>query len=155
MIHVQIASQLTAQGVSGVRWVLVEPVDPTAPAAAPAALLAEPAGASLAEPAAQPVGSATAGALRLGALKLLVIGLGLGAALWTARVQVGPPGGAAGPAPTAAPTAAPAAPRHPGATAIHPPSLPPDARPRPAAPGAATPASAASAADAPRLTAAL
>ena len=104
MIHVQIASQLTAQGVSGVRWVLVEPVDPPLAAEqAPAAALADPAAAVDPATEADRVGSATAGALRLGALKLLVVALGLAAALWTAHVQVGPPG-----APSLAPAQRPA-----------------------------------------------
>ncbi len=154
MIHVQIASQLTAQGVSGVRWVLMEPVDLGQTAAAPAAVLADMASASAAQPPAQPVGSATAGTLRLGALKLLVVGLGLGAALWTAHVQVGPPGAAADLPPATTPAMpALAAPRHLGATPIAPPS--PETRALPTAPGAATPASGASAALPPRLTAAL
>ena len=103
MIHVQIASQLTAQGVSGVRWVLVEPVDAPlgAEPGAPADPIAPPAAA--ASPAPQ-TGSPAAGALQLGALKLAAVGLGLGAALWTAHVQVGPPD-----APPTAPVA-PAAP---------------------------------------------
>ena len=153
MIHVQIASQLTAQGVSGVRWVLVEPVDPPLAAEqAPAAALADPAAAVDPATEADRVGSATAGALRLGALKLLVVALGLAAALWTAHVQVGPPG-----APSLAPAqpGAPATPAHsssprPGLHPVTPPTVPPAAAPQ----TGDTPAPAASA-PLPRLTAAL
>lgn len=148
MIHVQIASQLTARGLAGVRWVLVEPIDP--PTSAPD-LVAEPAPATRdAAPAdAAPQTAGTASALRLGALKLLVVASGLAAALWTAHVQVGPPG-AAQPAPAAAPAKPPAVPAlstpvRPGAAPLAP--AEPDAAPlapiQPhAAPPAATPGTA-------------
>lgn len=122
MIHVQIASQLTAHGVSGVRWVLLEPSDGLQ-ANEPAPALALSAGhAADAADDAVAAGESTAPALRLGALKLVVVSLGLGAALWTAHVQVGPPGAppqapqpARAPAlPSGAATAAPTAPQ--GAT---------------------------------------
>jgi hypothetical protein len=156
MIHVQIASQLTAQGVAGVRWVLVEPIDAQlasepAPTVAPAARVTADAPADSAGP-----GDSTASALRLGALKLVVVALGLGAAVWTARVQVGPPGAAptnpVAPARSGGP-AVPAlsAPLHPNATPV------PPAQPRTGPPAArpdSPPAPAASAAM-PRLTAAL
>ena len=41
MIHVQIASQLTSEGVHGVRWVLLEAAEP--PPAGPAAEVGAPA----------------------------------------------------------------------------------------------------------------
>ncbi|MES2714404.1 MAG: hypothetical protein V4795_01480 [Pseudomonadota bacterium] len=160
MIHVQIASQITPQGVSGVRWVLVEAVDaapavqalPTAAAAAPgtAPLPDGAVVADLAPASTTPV----ADGLRLGALKLLVVALGLGAALWTAAVQVGRPvqpaapqarPANAGPAPAAAPAVrlAPA----PAAPATSPPAAAP-AQP-------AEPAASAASSGPPRLTAAL
>jgi hypothetical protein len=162
MIHVQIASQLTVQGVAGVRWVLVEPIDvQLASEPAPAAALATPDTAAAAVDTSGPGGS-TASALRLGALKLLVLALGLGAAIWTARVQVGPPWEALttplAPARGQGP-AVPAlsGPRHPGATPV------PPAQPRTAPPAAtpdspaipAIPAEPAASAAMPRLTAAL
>ena len=156
MLHVQIASQLTAQGVAGVRWVLVEPIDAQlatepAPAAAVAARDTADDPADTAVP-----GDSTASALRLGALKLLVVALGLGAAIWTARVQLGPP--AAAPATPVVPArgdgpAVPAlsGPQHPGATPV------PPAQPRTAPPAATPdgPAAPAASAALPRLTAAL
>ena len=159
MIHVQIASQLTLQGVAGVRWVLVEPIDAQlASEPAPAAALASRHTADA--PVDTPVpGDSTASALRLGALKLLVVVLGLGAAIWTARVQVGPP--VAAPATPVAPArsegpAVPAlsGPRYPGATPV------PPAQPRTAPPVATPdsptmPAAPAASAAMPRLTAAL
>ena len=109
MIHVQIASQLTARGLAGVRWVLVEPIEP--PPTGRPDLAAEPALATrdAAPGDAAPQTAGTASALRLGALKLLVVASGLAAALWTAHVQVGPPG-AAQPEPAAAPARSPAVP---------------------------------------------
>lgn len=90
MIHVQIASQLTADGVDGIRWVLVEPVDGTgSPAPTPAVVLA-----TAADRVALAQGQADAalrGSLRLNLLKGLVILLGLGAALGMARMQFGAP----------------------------------------------------------------
>jgi hypothetical protein len=156
MIHVQIASQLTVQGVAGVRWVLVEPIDAQlASEPAPAATLAARDTADASAAAAGP-GDSTASALRLSALKLLVVGLGLGAAIWTARVQVGPPGAAPDKPMTPARDASPAVPalsgpRHPGATPV------PPAQPRSAPPAAApdSPATPAASAAMPRLTAAL
>lgn len=90
MIHVQIASQVTANGVDGIRWVLVEPVDAgQGPVPAPVALLA-------ASPGAPPLPSvpdeaALPSSVRLTLLKGLVILLGLGAALGMARMQFGGP----------------------------------------------------------------
>ena len=163
MIHVQIASQLTARGLVGVRWVLVEPIEPP-PTGGPD-VAAEPApvprDAAPADTAPQTAG--TASALRLGALKLLVVASGLAAALWTAHVQVGPPG-AAQPAPAAAPARAPAKPAlstpvPPGAAPMAPaqPGAAPFAPPRPhTAPPAASPGTAPAAPAAlPRLQAAL
>jgi hypothetical protein len=152
MIHVQIASQVTAQGVSGVRWVLVEaldaPLSPEADAVNPAA--GPPGAADLPAPS----GSPAAGTLQLGALKLVVVGLGLGAALWTAHVQIGPPSGAHA-APPAAPQVTPATPATQGRPGL---SMPPtQAQPLPPATvtdPAAAPSPAASG-NPPRLTAAL
>ncbi len=163
MIHVQIASQITPQGVSGVRWVLVEAVDAapavqalqTAAAAMPGAAPL-PDGAVAADPAPAST-TPVADGLRLGALKLLVVALGLGAALWTAAVQVGRPvqpaapqarPASAGPAPVAAPAVrlapAPAAPAAPATSSpAAAPALP------------AEPAASAASSGPPRLTAAL
>jgi hypothetical protein len=153
MIHVQIASQVTAQGVHGVRWVLIEALDaplPTEPD--PVAVhAAAPADGTPAQ-----VGSAAAGSLQLGALKLAVVGLGLGAALWTAHVQVGPPG--ARPSPLAAPQAPAATPATQGGHGGPALSAPPaQVRPLPPAtvPGPAAPTSPAASGSLPRLTAAL
>lgn len=161
MIHVQIASQLTAQGMAGVRWVLVEPIDAQQPGgfAPDAQALVPPAQDAGAPSAAGPAPSVdnTSGALRLGALKLLVVALGLGAALWTAHVQVGPPGATA-PAPAPSPARAPAMPAfstpvQPGAGPLAP--AQPPAAPLAAPPGAADPAAPAASAALPRLTASL
>ena len=84
MIPVQIASRLSPLGVEGVRWVLVDPSDAAGPAApTPAAVLA--AYASPDDPADE--GSL----LTLALLKLLLTGLGLGAALWAAQGWLGAP----------------------------------------------------------------
>ena len=86
MIQVQIASQLTFHGVDGIRWVLVGAVDTAhLAAAAPAAVLAGAPSAQLAAQTAQ-----RPRALSLVLLKLLVTGLGLGAALWAAQAMLGP-----------------------------------------------------------------
>lgn len=87
MIQVQIASQLTLHGVDGVRWVLVE-VDDTAQLTAPsptAALAGAPPDGWAVTTASRPPR-----ALLLAVLKLLVTGLGIGAALWVAQVTLGP-----------------------------------------------------------------
>lgn len=151
MIHVQIASQVTAQGVSGVRWVLVEALDAPLPTASASVEPAADIPTAVDVP--TPSGSPAAGALQLGALKLVVVGLGLCAALWTAHVQVGPPG--AHTTPPAAPQAIPATPATQGRPAM---SMPPaQAQPLPPATvtdPAATPSPAASGSP-PRLTAAL
>ena len=87
MIQVQIASQLTTHGVDGIRWVLVEGADAARLPAAPAvALLA-------AEPSAAGEGGAAQRpprALSLALLKLLVMGVGMGVALWVAQASLGP-----------------------------------------------------------------
>ncbi len=162
MIHVQIASQLTAQGLAGVRWVLVEPIDAQL-ASEPAPAVALAAGRTAAAPAdALPAADSTAAALRLGALKLLVVALGLAAALWTAHVQVGPPG-AAKPVPAPAPATPPATPAlstpaHPGAAPgapAQPHTAPPAATPGAATPGASDPRAPAASTALPHLTAAL
>ena len=109
MIHVQIASQVTTTGVEGVRWVLLDsgPAGAGPGAAAPdqapaadasAAGPAHPAGAGLAAgPPAAPAGRPT------GLIKLLVVCLALGAALWLAQTRLGPLAQRAGPS-RAAPT---------------------------------------------------
>lgn len=88
MIHVQIASQVTAHGVDGIRWVLVEPVDAgQGPTPTPAELLT-----TVTTPAAStPDEAALPSSVRLVLLKGLVILLGLGAALGMARMQFGAP----------------------------------------------------------------
>ena len=89
MIQVQIASRLSPLGVEGVRWVLVDPSDAASLAApTPAAVLAA-AHTSPGDPADE--GSLLSMAL----LKLLVTGLGLGAALWAAQGWLGEPSAAA------------------------------------------------------------
>ncbi|OGB06054.1 MAG: hypothetical protein A3E25_23090 [Burkholderiales bacterium RIFCSPHIGHO2_12_FULL_69_20] len=90
MIHVQIASQVTANGVDGIRWVLIEPVAADhGPAPAPAALLA--ASSTPWPVASTPDAPALPSSARLTLLKGLVILLGLGAALGMARQQFGAP----------------------------------------------------------------
>lgn len=86
MIQVQIASDITATGVSGVRWVLVEP----APQAGPEPL---PPAATLALAAeAAPLPLPTEGDwLRLSLFKLLLVAAGLAVALWLASQRLGPP----------------------------------------------------------------
>ena len=87
MIQVQIASQLTATGGDGVRWVLVEGAnDAGAAVAAPAAVLA----AAQAQAAGTDAGRRTPPALSLVLVKLLVMGLGLGLAFWAAHATLGP-----------------------------------------------------------------
>jgi hypothetical protein len=108
MIHVQLASQVTANGVDGIRWVLIEPTESgqaSAPATAPALSLA---GAT--DPVAStPEQPAMPGSLRLNLLKGLVILLGLGAALGLSRMQFGAPVvRRATPEPTRQPTPQPA-----------------------------------------------
>ena len=87
MIHVQIASQVTATGVDGIRWVLVEAADtrhrsapppPVVLAAAPSPVVA--AGAAQRPPR----------ALSLALLKLLVMALAVGGGLWLAQATLGP-----------------------------------------------------------------
>ena len=87
MIQVQIASQVTLSGVVGIRWVLVEAADTAhLPVVTPAALLsaAQSAGAA-ADRAHRP-----SRALSLVWLKLLVMGVGVAAALWLAQATLGP-----------------------------------------------------------------
>jgi hypothetical protein len=86
MIQVQIASQLTADGVDGIRWVLVEDADPAGVPAPPAATLVAAAPSAVGEGAAQ----RQPRALSLALLKLLVMGVGLGLALWVAQATLGP-----------------------------------------------------------------
>ena len=125
MIQVQIASQLTASGVDGIRWVLVEVPDspaavPTVPAALPAAgpgpVAAGVAAAAVAEVQARP-------AVPLALLKLAVLGLSAGLALWFAQAWFGPVTASAWSA---------AQPAQPSQRATPPPA----ARPMPAAPSA-------------------
>lgn len=162
MIHVQIASQLTADGVHGARWVLLEAA-PVSTEREPAAAAVSPTGPAEPEPdrPAPPATSADAvvDGLRLRLLKALVVALGLGAALWTAAVQIGPPGRAAAPvapAPAASVSAnpSPAAPR---ATVAAPAAA--SRGPGPAAsapaPGGVQPPAGPASADLSRLTASL
>lgn len=87
MIQVQIASQVTANGVDGIRWVLVEAANAAdTPAAAPAAVLAASQGVAVGAEA----GHRPPPALSLALLKLLVMGLGVGLALWLAHTTLGP-----------------------------------------------------------------
>ena len=130
MIQVQIASQLTLHGVDGIRWVLVEAADIAHLAVAPTAVLAgAPSAGSAAKTAQRPPRL-----LALVLLKLLVTGLGLGAALWAAQAMLGPADllgwGPAGTkalprdrlpthtAPSAAPAAPPASAAEPQVTAV-------------------------------------
>ena len=87
MIHVQIASQVTATGVAGIRWVLVEAANTSHPTAAPVAavLAAAPSLMAGADAAHRPPR-----ALSLALLKLLVMVLGVGGALWAAHATLGP-----------------------------------------------------------------
>lgn len=87
MIQVQIASQVTTGGVDGIRWVLVDedeaaPASPTAPRVLPVTAAGQ---ASAAPPDAQarPV-------VPLAVLKLAVLGLCAGLALWFAQASFGP-----------------------------------------------------------------
>ena len=84
MIQVQIASQLTATGVDGIRWVLVD-VDKEA-AASPPAPGDMPAAAAPPAPPALPARPA----VPLVLLKLAVLGLSAGLALWFAQASFGP-----------------------------------------------------------------
>jgi hypothetical protein len=81
-------------------------------------------------PPAPAAGDSMADSLRLRALKALVVALGLGAALWTAAVQIGPPGRTA---PALVP-AAPASPVPQPVTDTAPRLMPTLPRPLPAAP---------------------
>lgn len=92
MIQVQIASQLTRHGVDGIRWVLVEAADNThLTAAPPAAVLAGLPSTGAAAAAVASTAHRPPRALSLALLKLLVTGLGVGAALWMAQATFGPP----------------------------------------------------------------
>lgn len=141
MIHVQIASELTADGVRGVRWVLLEAAEPlppeaelaTAPAVATATRCAPGAPAPvIVPPSASAATDAVADSLHLRLLKALVVALGLGAALWTAAVQIGPPRRVMPAVPAHAPSVTlpakspPAAPALP-VTVPEPPAAPPTA----------------------------
>lgn len=97
MIHVQIASELTPDGVAGVRWVLIEPAD--LPAGVATAATAAP---SLDTPATLP---AVPGRSHPGWRAWAVTGLCLVAALLAGRWQLGPPTLAGG-LPAARPSAA-------------------------------------------------
>ena len=121
MIHVQIASQVTANGVNGIRWVLVEPIDavqgPTPALDAVATNTSESVAAALDK-------AALPSSVRLTLLKGLVILLGLGAALGMARMQFG----------------APAVRWWAPAPVLQPPPQPTNAQPPPRAPPAPVPA---------------
>lgn len=112
MIHVQIASDITASGVEGVRWVLLEPGENLAPAAsAPPLAAAGPATAaraaagSMPQWPAWPAAPARAG-LRLETWQWVFAGLGLVLMMGLARL---PTGAAKVPAPGAAATSGPGA----------------------------------------------
>ena len=90
MIHVQIASELTATGMAGVRWVLIEPSELATPAALPldtgAPLADSPLrGAAPADLPAPPVRP------QPGWRTWAITGLGLAAALMAGHWQLGPP----------------------------------------------------------------
>jgi hypothetical protein len=88
MIQVQIASQVTATGLDGIRWVLVEDAEgalgqtmPSAPSAVQPAAVAMPSS----------VGGETRRMLTLVALKGTVALTAFGVALWTAFQVLGAP----------------------------------------------------------------
>jgi hypothetical protein len=85
MIQVQIASQLTTHGVDGIRWVLVEGADVAFPPAAPASVMQ----AAVSSAAASGGAQRPSRALTLALLKLLVMGVGVGLALWVAQATLG------------------------------------------------------------------
>lgn len=144
MIEVKIARRLTREGVDGVRWVLLDPMDAASagnaarganPAPAPAGLAVPLAARAAGAPAfaAQASAATAAGltqmlpaahspgqALMLGAVKSLVVVVALAAAVATAWRVIGPPrwggtGAASGVHPVG--PALPAAPASPGASA--------------------------------------
>lgn len=82
MIQVQIASQVTARGVDGIRWVLVDVAEAPSTVAAPP----PPSWMSASAPPAE----RTPVALSLTLLKLLVMGAGAGLAIWLAQAAFGP-----------------------------------------------------------------
>ena len=88
MIQVQIASQLTATGVDGIRWVLVDVADDVA--ASPPAPGCLPGAAAAAAAAAAPSALPVRPAVPLALLKLAVLGLSAGLALWFAQASFGP-----------------------------------------------------------------
>jgi len=122
MIQVQIASQLTATGVDGVRWVLVDPGEPGSTSTPPpeAAAAAGPAAAGASDEAPQ---GAPGRSLPL--LKLMVVGLGIVLALWLAQALHGPARlpawfPAEPPVPARGPVPGRAAPPSPAASAVEP-----------------------------------
>jgi len=91
MIQVQIASQVTAGGVGGIRWVLVDADDDAAAApTAPGALPAASTGAAVGTAATAPQHVPTRPAVPLALLKLAVLGLSAGLAMWFAQASFGP-----------------------------------------------------------------
>ena len=150
MIQVQIASEVTAVGVQGLRWVLIDAAEasaatvasPTVPAVtrvdAPVAKLAnsglaaaqlesplaapQSAASLLAEPAPVAVRSCPApwSGLKLGLLKAGVAGIGLALALWLAGARFGPARVSWLTASSATTTAAPPAPAPAPAPAVSP-----------------------------------
>ncbi|OYU89445.1 MAG: hypothetical protein CFE45_24195 [Burkholderiales bacterium PBB5] len=86
MLHVQIASRLPLAGVDGIRWVLVDDSDAPSPDAAPA-----PAAVEAAAPKLAPAEEAARSRVSLALMKSLVMGAGLGAAIWMAQTNFGPP----------------------------------------------------------------
>jgi hypothetical protein len=89
MIHVQIASHVTATGVSGVRWVLLDDAERPEPALGPAAPAAPPK--TIGDYRQTPLqADKPRGSLSLLAWKGLVLVLGLGLAVWAAQGWFGP-----------------------------------------------------------------
>ncbi len=106
MIPVQLASEITGNGVIGNRWVLIESpgaegpeaaatsTATTAPATATLAMAESPSAGAGHGSAAQAPSAALAsqrGMALLNGLKALVMALGLGAAMWTANADMGAP----------------------------------------------------------------
>ena len=117
MIHVQIASDITAAGVSGVRWVLVEPATQAGHEAPPPATTLDLAQARAQDTTPPPTEGDW---LRLSLFKLLLVAAGLGVALWLASQQLGPPTLPALRGDGRARPALPALPAPPAASAVNP-----------------------------------
>lgn len=149
MIHVHIASELTAEGVRGVRWVLLEAPEPLQPEVSDSPPFAELTSSApvaplpaFGPPDIPPVADVVVDSLRLRLLKALVVVAGLGAALWTAAVQIGLPGQRVPAAPGAA-SAATLPPKPDTAASSAPAGSADRSGVEPSAPGAASTASSA------------